>query len=59
MHDTVTRNHRCHSLYELCQDVKRFFIAALPFPGAQHGVAEFRSVIWFRIRNPALERLLH
>ena len=27
MHDTVTRNHRCNTLYELCQDVKRFFRA--------------------------------
>jgi len=45
MHDTVTRNHRCHTLYALCQDVKRFFEVAQPFPGAQHGVARFGSVI--------------
>ena len=32
MHDTVTRNHRCNTLFELCQDIKRFFTrcAALP-----------------------------
>ncbi len=45
MHDTVTRNHRCHTLYELCQDVKRFFDVVQPFPGAQHGVAQFGSAI--------------
>ena len=45
MHDTVTRNHRCTSLYELCQDVKRFFQVVQPFPGANHGVAENRSAI--------------
>ena len=45
MHDTVTRNHRCKTLYELCQDVKRFFQVVQPFPGAGHGVAEFGSAI--------------
>ncbi len=45
MHDTVTRNHRCTSLYELCQDVKRFFAVVQPFPGANHGVARLRSAI--------------
>lgn len=45
MHDTVTRNHRCETLYELCQDVKRFFQVVQPFPGAGHGVARFGSAI--------------
>jgi transposase len=45
MHDTVTRNHRCNNLFELCQDIKRFFDAVQPFPGAQHGVAQFGSAI--------------
>ena len=45
LHDTVTRNHRCTSLYELCQDVKRFFHVVQPFPGAHHGVAKFGSAI--------------
>ena len=45
MHDTVTRNHTCSSMYELCQRVKRFFDVVQPFPGAQHGVAQFGSVI--------------
>jgi hypothetical protein len=46
MHDTVTRNHRCTTLYELCQDVKRFFQVVQPFPGAAHGVAEFGLMAW-------------
>ena len=45
MHDTVTRNHHCATLYQLCQDVKRFFEVVQPFPGAQHGVARLRSAI--------------
>ena len=45
MHDTVTRNHRCATLYQLCQDVNRFFHAVQPFPGNGHGVAEFGSAI--------------
>ena len=45
MHDTVTRNHRCKTLRELCQDIRQFFDVVQPFPGAQHGVAEFRSAI--------------
>lgn len=45
MHDTVTRNHRCKNLYDLCQDVKRFFQVVQPFPGAGHGVAGFGSAI--------------
>lgn len=45
MHDTVTRNHRCTTLFALCQDIKRFFRAVQPFPGAGHGVAEFGSAI--------------
>ena len=45
MHDTVTRNHRCFTLYQLCQLIKRFFEVAQPFPGAGHGVARFRAGI--------------
>ena len=45
MHDTVTRNHRCNTLFELCQDVKRFFQVVAPFPGAGQGVAEFSLAI--------------
>ena len=45
MHDTVTRNHAHSSMFDLCQDVKRFFDVVQPFPGAGHGVAQFRSAI--------------
>ena len=45
MHDTVTRNHRCRSMYELCQHIARFLDVVQPFPGSGHGVAHFRSVI--------------
>ena len=45
MHDTVTRNHRCRSMYELCQSVARFLEVAQPFPGNDHGVAHLRSAI--------------
>ena len=45
MHDTVTRNHRCRSMYELCQSVVRFLHVAQPFPGNDHGVAHLRSAI--------------
>ena len=37
MHDTVTRNHRCRSMYELCQFVARFLEVVQPFHGNGHG----------------------
>lgn len=39
LHDTVTRNHRCRTLKELCAQVARFLEAAQPFPGAGHACA--------------------
>ena len=45
MHDTVTRNHRCRSMFELCQHVARFLDIVQPFPGSGHGVAYLRSAI--------------
>ena len=45
MHDTVTRNHRCRSMYELCQSVARFLDVVQPFPGNGHRVAHLRSAI--------------
>lgn len=42
MHDTVTRNHRCETLYDPCQDVKRFFqVRSSPGnePGGWTGIA--------------------
>ena len=45
MHDTVTRNHRCRSMFELCQHIARFLDIVQPFPGSGHGVAHLRSAI--------------
>ena len=45
MHDAVTRNHRCRSMYELCQSVARFLEVVQPFPGNGHGVVHSRSAI--------------
>ena len=33
LHETVTRNHRCHSMDELMGRVRHFLHAASPFPG--------------------------
>ena len=46
MHDTVTRNHRCRSMFESCQSVARFLAVVQPFPGNGHGVAHLGSGIW-------------
>ncbi len=40
MHDTVTRNHRCRTLEELCAQVSQFLDVVQPFPGSCHGLAE-------------------
>ena len=45
LHDTVTRNHRCNTMRELCQNVSRFFDVVQPFPGSGHGVAQLGSAI--------------
>lgn len=45
MHDTVTRNHRCNTMRELCHNVIRFFDVVQPFPGNGHGVAQLGSTI--------------
>ena len=42
MHDTVTRNHRCRSMYELCQSVARFLEVVQPFPW--NGLAIFEEI---------------
>ena len=45
MHDTVTRNHQCKALPELCRHIMAFFDAVQPFPGNGHGVSLFGSAI--------------
>lgn len=39
MRNTVTRNHRCRTLEELCAQVVRFLEVVQPFPGAGHALA--------------------
>ena len=43
MHDTVTRNHQCASLIDLCQNVARFLDVVQPFPDNKHGVVKLKS----------------
>ena len=45
MHNTVTRNHQCASLIDLCQNVARFLDVVQPFPDNEHGAAELTSTI--------------
>jgi transposase len=42
MHDTVTRNHRCATFYDLAQRIVRFFTVVQPFPGNQHALATLK-----------------
>lgn len=44
-HDTVTRNHRCRSMFDLCQSVARFLEVVQPFPGNGLAVAHLESAI--------------
>lgn len=39
LHANVTRNHRCRTLEELLDRVRRFLQAAIPFPGSQPSLA--------------------
>jgi len=39
LHDTVTRNHRCRTLDQLCQHAARFLDVVQPFPGSGHACA--------------------
>ena len=45
MHDTVTRNHQCASLIDLCQNVARFLDVVQPFPDNEYGVVKLKSAI--------------
>ena len=51
MHDTLTRNHRCRSMFELCQSVARFLEVVQPFRGNGHTVSYLGSAIWYSDRN--------
>ena len=40
LHDTITRNHQCRSMWQLLNKVRRFMETASPFPGGKHGLAK-------------------
>ncbi|WP_241603481.1 transposase, partial [Rosenbergiella nectarea] len=40
LHDTITRNHRCRSMWKLLQRVRHFMKTVSPFPGGKHGLAK-------------------
>ncbi|ALV93504.1 MULTISPECIES: IS630 family transposase [Pantoea] len=40
LHDTITRNHQCHSMWQLLKKVRHFMETASPFPGGKHGLAK-------------------
>ena len=40
LHDTITRNHQCHSMWQLLEKVRHFMETASPFPGGKHGLAK-------------------
>ncbi|MBB9585248.1 transposase, partial [Escherichia coli] len=40
LHDTITRNHQCRSMWQLLKKVRHFMETASPFPGGKHGQAK-------------------
>lgn len=40
LHDTITRNHQCRSMWQLLKKVRHFMEIASPFPGSKHGLAK-------------------
>lgn len=40
LHDTITRNHQCRSMWQLLKKVRHFMKTASPFPGRKHGLAK-------------------
>lgn len=40
LHDTITRNHQCRSMWQLLKKVRHFMETASPFPGGKHGLAK-------------------
>src|SRR5471030_175115 len=37
LHDTITRNHSCRSMWQLLNKVRHFMKTVSPFPGGKHG----------------------
>ena len=40
LHDTLTRNHQCRSMWQLLKKVRHFMETVSPFPGGKHGQAK-------------------
>ena len=40
LHDTITRNHRCRSMWQLLNKVRHFMKTVSTFPGRKHGQAK-------------------
>lgn len=40
LHDTITRNHSCRSMWQLLKKVRHFMKTVSPFPGRKHGQAK-------------------
>ncbi|HIB8418016.1 transposase [Escherichia coli] len=40
LHDTITRNHQCRSMWQLLKKVHHFMETVSPFPGGKHGLAK-------------------
>ncbi len=40
LHDTITRNHQCRTMWQLLQKVRHFMDTVSPFPGGKHGLAK-------------------
>lgn len=38
LHETITRNHQCRSMWQLLKKVRHFMTTASPFPGDGHGL---------------------
>lgn len=40
LHETITRNHQCRSMWQLLKKVRHFMDTVSPFPGGKHGLAK-------------------
>ncbi|EHX8007852.1 transposase, partial [Escherichia coli] len=40
LHETITRNQQCRSMWLLLKKVRHFMDTASPFPGGKHGLAK-------------------
>lgn len=40
LHDTITRNHQCRSMWQILKKVRHFMEAVRSFPGCKYGLAK-------------------